>query len=515
MPATETSKSSKAIKREAKKFAEKVQAIEEDPESTDLERADDDYELSSSDELEGFDIFQDVAKSLLSKGDMPKFFIHKDNAMITIRQHPYSWDRLQKEYGPGLYKIICKSGLTGRYIKSQSQVIGNPNPEAHKSEIPFTFGGQSFEEEKPAPSGQPDFMSIMTFMKTLNSDAESKAREAAERERDKAREQASTQNSTMALIMQMMQQQATQNQQMFIEMNKNSSEASKNNMLMWKEINDSNNRMFEKINERISAKKEDGISVAQQIKMLQDAEDRGFRLFEKVNTIADEKAEEKAALLNNDEKDESLTKQLIKGFIPLITQAANNQTAQAQVGQPGLQPPNIAEWNARQDAKRRDEQIKILQERRARELYEKKAKEAVQQKPEVRSQRPEEAKIENVGLNLPKAEDNGSKLNGSGAPSQARIEIQSLVLPIIAEHLMAGQIPDVCAEKALYILNQRSMTAKDVLANFTYIDMIEVAKQQGLPKEVVPWIKGFYAYLENKARMELGGSAKTHVGPTA
>jgi hypothetical protein len=73
-----------------------------------------------------FDIFADVGDKLTRAGDRISYTIKRDGDFIAgAIKHPFSWDRVQKEYGGGTYQVIARSTNKGGYIKSQTRNVAS------------------------------------------------------------------------------------------------------------------------------------------------------------------------------------------------------------------------------------------------------------------------------------------------------------------------------------------------------------------------------------------------------
>src|SRR5271155_4100001 len=105
------------------------------PDQDDMETADLSFDQESSEELIQRDIFVDAFRKAQQKGDAVRFYIYKNSQFTTIKTHPYSWERLQKEYGEGHYRIIAKSVKNGQNVMVQSELVGDPNPVKPEEEI--------------------------------------------------------------------------------------------------------------------------------------------------------------------------------------------------------------------------------------------------------------------------------------------------------------------------------------------------------------------------------------------
>jgi hypothetical protein len=291
--------------------------------------------------------------------------------------------------------------------------------------------------------------------------------------------------------------------------------------------------MFERLNTKIEGanNKKDGIDTVTMIKMIQDSEDRGYQRRKDIDELADERAERlRDEAGDKEDKPESLATSLIKGFMPVITQAVQAQAAQA--AQPQVQPqPTPAQLDASREAQQarlqhaRGEQFRREQELLAKQRQQNKARanaaqnaatvaaaksgtstvvqdeRTIVEDPARRGQGTGKI-VERDGLGLPKASNQGpgtrgqaptvsEKMNGDFKP-----HVSSLVLPVIAEYLTNQGDPvqnaQKCAAASLAVLQSKGITRKEVLAAFKFEDIIALARSKSLPLEVDPWFEIFW-----------------------
>ena len=75
---------------------------------------------------DAFDIFVDCTVPLKKIGERPKFLIYKGGRYLTTRTEGYGFEQLQREYGGGDFKIVCKTLFSNEYFKQQTIAIAAP-----------------------------------------------------------------------------------------------------------------------------------------------------------------------------------------------------------------------------------------------------------------------------------------------------------------------------------------------------------------------------------------------------
>lgn len=452
-----------------------------------------------------FDLFAFCSERVAKLGDEIEYTVKKDGAQVGTLQHPTTWDELHKRYGPGAYRIIARSGALKRFIKSESRRLG-PLPEMTEEEE-----AEEQAEAMRQPGAQNPMFEALTFLQTINKDSESKAREAA---------QAATNagNQTMTLIMQMMQSQATQSQTMVLEIAKMQSEnarAQAENM----------RAMMQELKASIPPPPpvEKGMSSFDLIKMLQDSETKGFDRCKMIMEMADEKADEKAEMIaemkaeSGGGEKEDLTTTLIKTMLPTIASSfmAQQQAAAAQPvlahPQAQLPPPPAPVRRAVRPAGPGSPRPPAQAQRQAAPGG--KAPSSGGHSPSGGNGAPGGAQ----GLGLPRS---GSPAPASRPQDPAPVvpkpsvkeRILEIAVPIIGEGLAksmeapdkADEIAKTTAEAVLGALKAKGASRELVLSNFKREDILELAKENGLPDAVNPWLLEFYAHLETSTGVGSG-----------
>ncbi len=332
MPSPQTSRASKTARKLAKEVIQAAREpdIEESFEEIDAEdQLSENHELSIEGQRDSYDVFFDCGKKAQSKGVLAEFIIKKNGERMSTKLHPYSWDQCHKEFGAGLYDILARVRGVGTILGRQSQMLGSLDEGAQIEESVPTNGSYS----------QPDPFAIFKLMKDNENEAKREAREIAAQQSNAQAELLKTVLLVSGQTKAAETGGSTQMFQMMMEMNRSNMEA-------MKQMNENNNRLFEKLSDRINqiatSKPKDEFGPMAIMKMMQDAETRGMGFIEKMNEKIEKKAEERAELLSAASGDEETEKGMwgtLKGFIPLLTQAVQKMPAP---GVPALQPGQVS-----------------------------------------------------------------------------------------------------------------------------------------------------------------------------
>ena len=473
-----------------------------------------DLETVNIEEIVEFDIFDFCQKEFVEKGDYIDYSIKKNGALAGTKKHPYSWERLQKEFGEGRYQVIAKSKTTGRIVKKQSMEVeglgGAHYEEEKKSSFdPSDLVAKIAEAVKPKQEG-PNFMELFTLM----NNASEKARIEAERAAEK-------QQST---IVQMMQQ----NTQMMLAMFQTQAQAPKQDSTMEiakliQAFSEKMENRFEKAIDKIQSqnKPNDNVSVIEMIKMREEAQEKGFKLYSQLNQLAETKAQEKVELIEeyrgeggtSEKKDKSMTETLIETMLPTIAGAL----AKANTGAPQAAAPKAPMAKAIPQQKRVLPQGNVARRgvtAKANPILPKadlKPKERPVQKvgPIVREASREDVKaVEDVGMGLPKAQFNlapkvaETVVNVKSA--EWRKGVTDLLVPVFTEHLLEQTAPIDVAPKIVETLAARNISREEFLNNVSFSDILNVVKGFELPEIAYPWFEEIYAHIETRTYNDVG-----------
>ena len=448
------------------------------PESLDLSLADRDFEESSIQEIEEKDVFIDADKKAKERLTRAKFRIYRDGVWLATREAPYSWEKLQKDYGGGFYKVmgIDRNNL---FLGSQTQEVAdlpnhtpnaqpqNPNARVDAAGNPlelFNVVDESRREaemrvESQAASQTNSLATIFAgVMQSLNQSQQQMAQSSRE-----------SANQTMAMFMNM-QQQAQQQQQQ------------------------SQQQMMTLLTSLLTNKptQDQGIRPLDVMKMVQDAEsraeDRTKRWYDLVEQKAEAIKEEIASV--GGEKEESFTKSLIKGFLPIMSQLSQVQQA-GQLQAPQQLTPE-QQFAQIQEQNRRQYEAQIAEAERRNLIEKEKARRAVL------------AEKKKAALTAPKSEKE----------RVTEVLYKSGAVEIIKNAIGEGVAASKAAEDALLKLEKSGLPRQTVANAYTYEDYCELAVANGLPREAIPlateWITEFYNHVQ---RYKSLSPSKTVAGP--
>lgn len=460
----------------------------------------------------GFDVF-DYCEDFVKKGDIISYSIKKNGELLGKEYHPCSWEKISKKYGAGHYQVYARSDTTKRFIKSQTQAIsGDALDTADTSNMRFKI------EQPAAPVTPPDpfdgILKYATLMKELNGSSKEEAERIAER-------QAATQNASIMAVVEMMKASNANTQNMMMEMMKMN--ATTNEKIM-----ESQNRMFEKMNDKIDRmnedrqrepKKEKELSPIELMRMMEEAKAKGFDSFKKMSELAEAKAEEKAAAMeelieskysSSDKK--SSTDRLIETILPSVVSALGQNRAPQSEPRRAL-PQRVNPTHAPRPAQYRpgvNTNPSTASHAGAHPINN-----------QVNPNRVQPSSI-SQGLGLPRAATAAPKIEPSHAEvinadvkinakpaeeqnvAEMRLEHLKLILPELTACLLQSST-SVEGSKAI---QDKLAVSKVNLKNFLQIVekdyILEAVVKYNLPKEAEPWLKEVYADLENAARVDAG-----------
>lgn len=496
MPSTDTEARAKGKKSKTSKQIEKVLMDEVKPDemddNMDLFNLNGNADIEDRELQEGEDIFLYGAEYLFKKEKLfPKFTIKKYGQLLTTKTHPYSLEKLQKEFGGGSYTIFCKKP-NGQIFKQQSiEIADPPNMDDEKSDdlMPHVT-----EVTKPT---QPSMMEMLTFLKTFNQDAEVKAREAREAASVNSTQTMGLITTMMQSMIQMQSQASQQSQNLFMEMNKLHSQS-------MEKMSENMNRVFEKINDQIhslSSKKEE-ITPLKLLELMQRSEEKALKQQETVMKMVEERAE---ALRPEPEEDESLMKSVIKGFLPVVAQAVNQAKAQGALPNPGVDPVMAQRQREYELHQARNRQIAEENARVAKSTPRPPGVNRTAPQNETRpvstatagNSNPQTPKT--TGETVGPSNQSRNKSNEAGTKVESR-ELKEhmigLVLQEIADGVMSASSPADTAVK----VKQKLEASKVQVGQFTRIisldDIKAIKTEYNLPDNLLPWLTELYNVLK-------------------
>lgn len=454
-----------------------------------------------------FDIFDYCEREFVAKGDYIDYMVRKNGALTGTVKHPFSWDKIQKKYGEGRYKIIAKSKTTGRVVKTQSQEIDGVHEEHEDKNEKFNPSDlveRIANAVKPKNEG-PSFMELIALM----NQTQSKTREEAERAAERARNDSDKQTSTMIQMMQ-------ENTKMMMLMFQGQKETKPDNTVQLAQLIQSfaekmENR-FEKALDKIQnsqGQNKSEFGMMEMLKMKEEAQDRGFKMYSQLNTLAEAKAQEKVDMIEEyrgegggEKKEKSVTETLIETMIPTIANAlAQSKSAPAPVQPRGVVRPQSSGQRIANAPAQTLPKANI--------------------KPQAK---PSQTNGQSVGQTARQNNKPVSVVNSNGLPKanfnlnrQAPIvpEVVSadpvwvknttdLLLPVFTEHLIMQTDPNKVAPIIIDTLINRGISREEFLNKVKISDILDVVKGFELPVEAYPWFEEIYADIKNETRHNVG-----------
>ena len=430
--------------------------LEELPDLSDMYAADEVFQQSSPEEVSAKDVFRDAWLKAQTKNDTPQFYIYKNGTWIANRPYPYSWEKLQGEYGAGHYRIVAKSTINGQNLMIQSQLVGDPNE----------YTGQKEEIETEVDPVQSNPFAFLTAMSQVQERAETKAAQIASQQTALVTQmmQAMFQAQAQAQVQQAQAQQ--QFQMMLMEMQKqNQAVAAENNKLV-----------IGLLTQKPQTVPDTGIKPAEMLKLLQEerkaAKEEAKNNYELIDRKAEALAEIKAeALAGTSDEDESLTKTIIKGVVPVFAEAIKK----GSIGVQGIQPGSVPQAQ-------------------------------VPQLPRLPVQPKTDYNRANVQTTKPVGVDPAALLRERKA-AQAQEEkkkSQLAILDIIGVDLVQALVDRRPAKDVTPdILNklEKSGTSRQTVSKlFELNDFYVHARRLGVPTEADAWLKEFYEEIQHLAR---------------
>jgi hypothetical protein len=474
----ETKNMENLVSKVAKKLADdKKEAFETEENFEELDELDENEYGDRLAEQIGFDLFDYCEQLQKTKNDAVIYVIKRNGEMLTTRYHPCSWEMIQKAYGPGSYQVMAKSSITKKFLKSETRAL------AAVDETEFAFGRKpEVQHVNTTPQG-PGFMEMFALMKDTEDKGKAEAREMA-------KEQAMSSNNMMQLVVTMMQTTNNQSQNMFIEM-------AKINATIADKLTESQSRMFEKMEDRFekilenigTKEKDKGMSVLELMKMSEDAQKKGFDMFDKIGKIAEIKAAERVAMLEENRptgrsKDSSLVEKLIDNVLPTVTNAiAAGQRADQENARRALYSGTLP--NAPQTFRPRP-RTQTAQ-----------GTGSVEAKNTTGTQNGEH------GRPLDGSNSEQNIVNSLGLPTMntetviiSKERIEELISPEVGKSMLLADTPKVGAEKIRNMLRDNNITVKLFLDAFKKEDITNIVTKYSLPIEAVAWLEGVYADIE-------------------
>lgn len=464
-----------------------------------------------------FDIFRDLTGEWLERNaKQPVYYtIYRDSRSnyVAERYPPYSWAKLQQEFGAGYYIVIAKERGTNRVVIQQPRLVEDFKSveklsEARKeSELSIQdisrimdeklAGIRSKETQFQPQSQQPSIMELLTLVFSLQEKAVS-------------RQPQQTDSGVMGNIINLVQAQNEKSAQtsqeqsrMMIEMFSRMSENTNN---VVKAINENQQKMFEKMNERIETvvkelnkqpSQQAGLTYSPQeiIDMQQKAQQTGFEMWSRLETMADMKAKQRIEIIESIKQDEiedvkpkPLGERMFETMMPALATVLTQLGRQQAVGAPVPQPQQMR-------VVQNPNNVRQLQQ--ARPQVQKQAQQ-VQQQVKVQPQRPAAKPVIEEDDGLPTV-DFGEEDDEKDYMENPKFqEYIGILQPILTDAWTAKNTIEETGEKLIESLKTQGVSLPDFLENVPFEDVEDALSDFGLAPEIFTWLRELYAYIETK-----------------
>jgi hypothetical protein len=307
--------------------------------------------LKAKDEL---DIFDDVGEALAKVGHFVTYQIKKNGSILATKGHPFSWGKIQVEFGEGRYTVTAKSA-DNVYIKTQTESVHARTVKDEDSELNNSSNND----------GNLTTLDFISMMEKNAKNATAEAERRADRDRENLMAMITAmkpeKDNSSAEIMKTMQNKSDDMLKLVIALVSKAPDVPKDNstdMLkfmvdlqnkqqekterMFEKMQENNNKLFEAIITTQNSKPEaiePEFSAIKVMEMVENARNGGFEQYSLITQMAETIAEKNA--VTGDGGDESITNTLIKSLAPAVgAMMANKATNPAPTAQPrGTLPP--------------------------------------------------------------------------------------------------------------------------------------------------------------------------------
>lgn len=436
------------------------------------------------------DVFEEGFNRARVKNTAPKFHIKKNSQFLTVKGYPYSWEKLQADYGPGYYHVVAKAMNTGVILKQQTEMVGDPNE-----------GKPVIEESNHDANGKPDTqLAILAMMNQIQERAELRA----------ANESKGVESSLATVMQTVMTAQAESTKLMMTMMN----ESNKQTQTLLLAMMDKNSKppgpdpMLTLVTTLLTQKPDnrDGFTMASVMKMVQDAETRAetraTKNYELIDKKANDLADMKAEAMGSGEGDgeESLTKSIIKGFLPILPQiiAAQGQGQQATTEQQRLfmEQQHRANNPALNEGFVEPALRKGVGSNGQAQRPPQPVQRPVQAGPRTVQAAPTQGGTANpaqVVQKVPEVVVPASEIITDG---RLKDQVMQMCIPDIGQALMNGLPASTIVEPLLLKLEKEGISRQTIANTFSLEDFYAVATNHNLPEEVKPWLKDFHESIQ-------------------
>lgn len=438
------------------------------------------------------DIFEDVGKPAFMEGDLVKYYIKRNGYNVGEEQEPFSMQKLQEKYGPGMYLVVARSTKRGRIIGRQPIPIGDavkepPKPEDKISD-PLTKAVMSMTQQSQnnnindPPTKQPGLVEMMGLI----SEAQSKAKKEA--------------TETSSTMMEMFMQSQRQMMELLTRQSPQSQSGGNGGEIkivmesvemlgrMMKQNMEFQANMMADLMKQIRENQSQGrgtINDPEKIfSLMMNTKKSALEEFHMMEELAEKKAKLLAGISDDDQEDESTLESTIKTFLPIIGKAiAPNAEALPQA------QPNLPVATAQPRGELRTREF-------VRESYptgnrtDRPSHAPSQAYPQSQSRLPINQK---TVVTMPK-----------GTPTMAAFtkdKCISILGSKLATWLMSHTDPKIAATEAVTKLKEQGHTVKEAMTVFpTAESLLATAHTYRIPSVADSWLNQWYghirAYLE-------------------
>lgn len=461
-----------------------------------------------------FDIFRDLTGEWLEKNaKQPVYYvIYRDSRSnyVAERYPPYSWAKLQQEFGAGYYIVIAKERGTNRVVIQQPRLVEDFKAVEKQSDVKkeqevsahdisrILDEKLSVYRPKEPQTQQPSITELLTLVFSLQ-------------EKAVARQPQNNDSALIGNIISLVQSQndkstqtAQEQSRMMIEM---FTKMAENTNSVVRAINENQQKMFEKMNERIETVVKEmnkpvqsGLSYSPQeiIEMQQRAQQTGFEMWSRLETMAESKARQRIEIMESikteeieEAKPKPLSERVFESMIPALGAVMTGLARQNATGVPAQQPMR---------------QVQALpQPNNVRQMPQRPAGQPVQQqvkpqqpnpqaKPPV--EQPVKAKQEEFD-DLPSVNfDEDDEPDYMDNPKFT--EYIQILQPILVDAWAAKSTIEETSDKLLSSLQAQGVSREDFLDNVKYDDVEDALSDFNLAPDVFTWLRGLYANLETQ-----------------
>ncbi|MEO5348865.1 MAG: hypothetical protein H7836_04390 [Magnetococcus sp. YQC-3] len=435
----------------------------------------------------GFDLFDHCQKLLDQQQVQAVYTISKNGELLCTKHHPYSWERLQREYGGGHYQIVAKTVNGKQYIKMDTRTVAD-----------LALNTIKEDEKEGTPSMFENFMVMMQQQREQDRREMKEAleRQKAEEERRRLEEKertkeaiASTQSQSMMLI-EMMKMMNEKSERSTLELARLQQQAEERTAKANEKSTQMMIQMMQMQIESLKSKKDEGFSTIELMTMMKEAEENGYKKMAELLTLARAEAEERIAMRGEDsgEKKEkkTLTDTLIESMLPTITTALAGQATQA-LTQPKVAPTRRGLPPARTEPVRQGSSKPI-------------------------------AKQGNIPSGQGKVSSKSSSLNAFGLPTASFDvaeeqekevtpllsnavnlptveEIENWLSPVITEALLNQTPPNEAAPKVVEVVEKHGLSKENFCKIMTEDKLLGLVTKYGLPELAFDWFKELHAHI--------------------